>query len=100
MSETNQSGGSIADWVMGKWQYTDDTGKSTTVVLYPDGSALASDQSIGSWFYMDNTIHIIWDSGWQDLIEKNYGSGYKKLGFAPGVATSSSPSNTSEAVKQ
>ena len=99
MSETNASGGSIASWVQGKWQYTDDKGKSVTVALYPDGSAIASDESIGSWYFIDKTIYIVWDSGWQDLIQPNYGSGYTKKGFAPGVATSASPSNTSEASK-
>ncbi|MBA3602948.1 MAG: hypothetical protein H0W50_04765 [Parachlamydiaceae bacterium] len=99
MSESNASGGKIADWVIGKWQYTDDKDKSTTVVLYPDGSAIGSDESIGSWYFIDKTVYIVWDTGWQDLIEKNYGSSYKKLGFAPGIATSTTPSNTSDAVK-
>ncbi len=99
MSESNASGGKIADWVIGKWQYTDDTDQSITVTLYPDGSAIGSNESIGSWYFIDKTIYIIWGSGWQNLIEKNYSSGYKKLGFAPGVATSETPSNTSEAIK-
>lgn len=99
MSESNSSGGSIAEWVMGKWQYNDDNGKSVTVTLYPDGSAIGSDGAIGSWYYIDNTVYIPWDSGWQNIIQKNYGSGYTKKGFAPGVATSASATNTSEAIK-
>lgn len=98
-SESNASGGKVADWVMGKWQYTDDKDNKTTVTLYPDGSAIAADESIGSWYYIDKTIYIVWDSGWQDLIEEKYGGGYKKLGFGPGVATSATPTNTSEAAK-
>lgn len=100
MQESNASGGSVAAWVMGTWQYNDESGKSTTVVLYPDGSALGSNGGIGSWYFIDQTIYIVWDSGWQDLIEKNYASGYTKKGFAPGIATSAFPTNTSEAVKK
>ena len=87
----------VADWAIGKWQYLDDKGVKTVVTLYPDGSALGSDQSIGSWFFVDNEIHIVWTNGWQDLIRK--GIDYQKLGFAPGVATTDFPTNRSEALK-
>lgn len=82
--------------VIGKWQYDSDenNGQKITVTLYPDGSALGSDQSIGSWFY-DGDIHIVWMNGWQDLIKKER----EKLGYAPGVATSDFPTNRSTAVK-
>jgi len=88
----------IPDWVMGKWQFKDDKGSQTTVTLYPDGSAIGTDDAIGSWYYIDSNIHVIWTSGWMNLIQKNY-RGYVKLGFAPGVSTDDPSTNESEATK-
>jgi hypothetical protein len=92
----------VQEWVYGKWQYDDHDGKSVVVTIYPDGSVLGNnilsqDDAIGSWFFIDGTLHIVWMSGWTDLIEKK--DGYTKLGFAPGVATSDVPTNRSKAVK-
>lgn len=91
----------VPDWVFGKWQYNDSEGKSVVVTIYSDGSALgdvlSNDDAIGSWFYTDGSLHIVWTNGWTDLIEKN--GDYKKLGFAPGVATTDVPTNRSKAEK-
>lgn len=91
----------VPEWVYGKWQYTNNDGKSVVVTIYSDGSALgnilSNEDAIGSWFFIDGTLHIVWTNGWTDLIEK--GNGYTKLGFAPGVATSDVPTNRSKAEK-
>lgn len=92
----------VPQWVTGQWQYDNNDGKSATVTVYPDGSVLGSnllgnDDAIGSWFFIDGTLHIVWTNGWTDLIEK--GTGYIKLGFPPGVATTDVPANRSKAEK-
>lgn len=91
----------VPDWVFGKWQYNDNEGKSVVITIYADGSALgnvlSNDDAIGSWFFIDGSLHITWTNGWTDLIEKR--DGYTKLGFAPGVATSDVPTNRSKAEK-
>lgn len=92
----------VQDWVYGKWQYDNNEGKSIVVTVYPDGSVLGNNilgnnDAIGSWFFIDGTLHIIWLNGWTDLIEKK--NGYTKLGFAPGVPTSDVPTNRSKAEK-
>jgi len=88
----------VPEWVIGDWQFTDDTGYKTTVILYPDGSAIGLDNTIGSWYYIDDTIHIVWTNGWMNLIKKHH-QGYIKLGFSPGVATDDPSTNESEATK-
>lgn len=90
------------EWVFGKWQYDNNDGKSIIVTIYSDGSALSnnilsSGDAIGSWFFIDGTLHIVWTNGWTDLIEKR--NGYTKLGFAPGIPTSDVPTNRSKAEK-
>lgn len=98
-SETIKKDSAVADWVMGTWQFTDDTDKETSVVLYPDGSAIGADGSIGSWYYSDGQIHLIWTSGWMDLIQKNWAGGYEKTGYAPGNSTDGPSTNNSKATK-
>lgn len=90
------------EWVFGKWQYNNNDGKSIEVTIYSDGSVLSNDilsngDAIGSWFFIDETLHIVWMNGWTDLIEKR--DGYTKLGFAPGIPTSDVPTNRSKAEK-
>lgn len=88
----------IADWVLGKWQYQNDKEKTAIVTLYPDGSALGDDGSIGSWYFFDRDLSIVWISGWVDVIVKD-GESYIKKGYAPGIPTSSAASNESKATK-
>lgn len=90
------------EWVLGKWKYDTNDGKSIEVTIYADGSVLSnnilsSGDAIGSWFFIDGTLHIVWMNGWTDLIEKR--DGYTKLGFAPGIPTSDVPTNRSKAEK-
>lgn len=88
----------IPEWVYGKWQYNDDKGKQTTVTIFRDGSALGIDNTIGSWYYIEGGLYIVWMDGWTDVIVKD-GGDYKKKGFAAGSATDGPPTNTSPAVK-
>lgn len=97
--ETIKKDSAVADWVMGTWQFTNDNDKQTTVVLYPDGSAIGSEGGIGSWYYYDRQIHIIWTSGWMNLIQKAWGGGYEKTGYAPGDPTDGPSTNKSTATK-
>ena len=90
------------EWVFGKWQYDNNEGKNIEVTIYSDGSVLSNNilsngDAIGSWFFIDGTLHIVWMNGWTDLIEQR--NGYTKLGFAPGIPTSDVPTNRSKAEK-
>lgn len=91
----------VPDWVFGKWQYQDNSKKDVTVTIYSDGSALgnilSNEDAIGSWFFIDGTLHIVWTNGWTDLIIQR--DGYTKLGYAPGIPTSDVPTNRSKAEK-
>ena len=89
---------SVPNWVYGKWNYNDDKGKQTTVSIFEDGSALGIDNTIGSWYYIEDRLYIVWMNGWTDVITKD-GSGYKKLGFKAGSPTDGPPTNTSPAQK-
>lgn len=85
-------------WPLGQWRLEDDKAQSTIVTLYPDGSALATSGTIGSWYFAENQLYILWMDGWMNVIRKER-DGYAKMGFAPGVASDSTPSNQSKAVK-
>lgn len=89
----------IPDWAQGVWHYKNKENQSIKVTLYPDGSALGSDRSIGQWYFTHGGLYIVWTDGWTDMIEKD-GSSFIKYGFAPGVATDDSASNQSPARKE
>ncbi len=88
----------VPAWAEGTWQYNSSEGKKIEVTLYNDGSALGSDDSIGSWYSVEDRVYITWMNGWTDML-KQKGGGYEKLGFAPGVAVDATPTNTSAADK-
>src|ERR1700722_8862583 len=88
----------IAHWAEGEWLLQNDKGEKVLVTIYPDGSVLGNNDSIGSWFFVERDLYITWMSGWIDLIQ-NKGSHFEKYGYAPGVPTSATPSNHSEAIK-
>jgi hypothetical protein len=88
----------VADWVLGTWKFNDDNDKETSVVLYPDGSAIGTNGDIGSWYY-DGEIHLIWTNGWMNLIKKGWSGGYEKTGYAPGDSTDGISTNKSKAIK-
>src|SRR5688572_26163546 len=86
----------VPSWIVGNWKLIDENGNPTNVILYQDGSVLGTNDTIGSWYYIDGYLYINWMSGWVDVIHQE-GNGYKKSGFAPGVAIDSPPTNQSKA---
>lgn len=86
------------DWIVGQWRYSNRDGQPLDVSLYPDGSALSNQGGIGSWYYIDKRVYIVWMDGWTDTLKK-YGLGYRQEGYAPGIATDFPPSNSSPAEK-
>lgn len=88
----------LAPWVIGKWKTRDESGVSITLTLLPDGSALGSNEAIGSWYFLETRVYINWVSGWIDVIEKQ-GNGFVKLGFAPGKPSDGTPTNRAPAEK-
>jgi hypothetical protein len=88
----------LGDWAKGSWRYDGNDGVNVSVQLYPDGSALSNQGGIGSWYFIDNHINILWMDGWTDQLIKS-GSEYIKKGYAPGQSSDGSPTNHSTAVK-
>lgn len=86
-------------WPLGQWQMEDDKQQNTVVTLYPDGSALATSGTIGSWYITEDQLYILWMDGWMNVIHKGWDGSYVKMGFAPGVSSDSTPNNKSKAVK-
>ncbi len=88
----------IAPWAVGEWVIVNDKGNKITITIYPDGSVIGSDESIGSWFFVEKYLYITWMSGWVDMIKQQEGH-YEKYGYEPGTPTDLKPTNQSEAIK-
>jgi len=88
----------VAPWAEGEWEIQNDKGEKITITIYPDGSVLGSDNSIGSWFFVEQYLYITWMSGWVDMIKKQDGH-YEKFGYEPGTPTNLKATNQSEAIK-
>lgn len=88
----------VAPWAVGEWMLQNDKGEKVIVTIYPDGSVIGNDNSIGSWFFVREDLYITWMSGWIDLIQ-NKGSHYEKYGYAPGASLDLKSTNQSEAIK-
>ncbi len=88
----------VAPWAEGEWVIQNDKGEKITITIYPDGSVLGSDNSIGSWFFVEEYLYLTWMDGWVDMIKKQ-DNHYEKFGYEPGTPTDMKATNQSEAIK-
>ncbi len=88
----------VAPWAEGEWEIQNDKGEKITITIYPDGSVLGSDSSIGSWFFVEQYLYLTWMDGWVDMIKKQ-DNHFEKFGYEPGTSTDSKATNQSEAIK-
>jgi hypothetical protein len=88
----------VAPWAVGEWEIQNDKSEKITITIYPDGSVLGSDKSIGSWFFVEKDLYITWMDGWMDMIKWQDGH-YEKFGYEPGTPPDLKATNQSEAIK-
>jgi hypothetical protein len=68
-------------------------------VNVPSGDNFASIDAMGSWYFSDGRLYIMWMNGWTTVIAQQGENRYSKYGYAPGVSTDSSPTDSSAAEK-
>lgn len=81
---------------IGTWKLKDTDHSSFNVTLKEDGSCTSTwgVGETGTWKLEGDRVTLSWTDGWHDILIKEK-DGYKKLGFAPGVALTDPPSNSS-----
>ena len=84
----------------GIWTLKDTDHSTFTVDLKADGTCTSTwgPGEVGTWKVEGDRAILSWTDGWHDILIKET-TGFKKLGFAPGVAITDPPSNSSVPVK-
>ena len=80
----------------GAWKLAHTDGSTFTVNLKEDGTCTSTwaGGETGTWKVDGDRALLSWIDGWHDILIKEK-DGYRKLGFAPGVAITDPPSNSS-----
>lgn len=82
---------------VGTWKSYHKDGTSFDLRLYPDGSArsTADGGQLGSWTWDGETVRIVFNDGWDDVLEAGEGGQMVKKSWGPGVDRSQPSKNVS-----